>query len=363
MEILDDESKFMEQLAQREQFLQNFYDSFASAKHLLNQLKPANNSNSDHNSDKNSSISSKNCNSPAVKLPDIKLPTFSGSSNTWLEFRDTFTALINDNPDIDDINKFHYLRDSLEGRDSQIIQSLEISAGTYKVAWDLLCKRYDNKEALIYNHLDALFGLKKTENRKVSSFKLRNLSDTVSKHLRALNSLKLPTDQWDILILHLMAKSLDDGSVSKWEEYKSKKDLPSFEDMYEFFRSRSDLLERLELNKLEQGSKSGKTRGLLSADSESNSHENKTSFRGFKCAICSGDHRVFMCDKFKETQLGWLVSGKIQGFQLSNNIVCNLVKNEGDLYIQDQLSKFFEIESVKTASPWSKEEMDCETPL
>ncbi|XP_056642859.1 uncharacterized protein LOC130449204 [Diorhabda sublineata] len=241
MEILDDESKFMEQLAQREQFLQNFYDSFASAKHLLNQLKPANNSNSDHNSDKNS---------PAVKLPDIKLPTFSGSSNTWLEFRDTFTALINDNPDIDDINKFHYLRDSLEGSASQIIQSLEISAGTYKVAWDLLCKRYDNKKALIYNHLDALFGLEKTENRKVSSFKLRNLSDTVSKHLRALNSLKLPTDQWDILILHLMAKSLDDGSVSKWEEYKSKKDLPSFEDMYEFLRSRSDLLERLELNKL-----------------------------------------------------------------------------------------------------------------
>ncbi|XP_057656782.1 uncharacterized protein LOC130894179 [Diorhabda carinulata] len=533
MEILDDESKFMEQLAQREQFLQNFYDSFASAKHLLNQLKPANNSNSDHNSDKNSSISSKNCNSPAVKLPDIKLPTFR----------------------------------LLEGSASQIIQSLEISAGTYKVAWDLLCKRYDNKKALIYNHLDALFGLEKIV--KVSSFKLRNLSDTVSKHLRALNSLKLPTDQWDILILHLMAKTLDDGSVSKWEEYKSKKDLPSLEDMYEFFKSRSDLLERLELNKLEQGSKSGKTRGLLSADSENNSHENKTSFQGFKCAICSGDHRVFMCDKFKamsvlnrmeqakrlklclnclrsghktnqcrlyascktsnqninqenvslttssvhfqillstvvvdvlnsygayvpvraildsvsmssfiteslhsklnipkqtinfavsglnsafsnvkykcclkfksqhknfttdlscfilpeitgnlttfyidkqkllipkyinladknfnkpgpiemligadifwnvlrpnqlklntngpvlqETQLGWLVSGKIQGFQISNNIVCNLVKNKGDLYIQDQLSKFFEIESVKTASPWSKEEMDCET--
>ncbi|XP_056633865.1 uncharacterized protein LOC130443320 [Diorhabda sublineata] len=270
VEILDDESKFMEQLAQGEQFLQNFYDSFASAKHLLNQLKPANNSNSDHNSDKNSSISSKNCNSPAVKLPDIKLPTFSGSSNTWLEFRDTFIALINDNPDIDDINKLHYLRASLEGSASQIIQSLEISAGTYKVAWDLLCKRYDNKKALIYNHLDALIGLEKII--KVSSFKLRNLSDTVFKHLRALNSLKLPTDQWDILILHLMAKSLDDGSVSKWEEYKSKKDLPSLEDMCEFLRSRSDLLERLELNKLEQGSKSGKTRGLLSADSENNSH-------------------------------------------------------------------------------------------
>ncbi|XP_056633862.1 uncharacterized protein LOC130443317 [Diorhabda sublineata] len=63
----------------------------------------------------------------------------------------------------------------------------------------------------------------------------------------------------------------------------------------------------------------------------------------------------------RETQLGWLVSSKLQGFQISNNIVYNLVKNEGDLYIQDQLSKFFEIESVKTASPWSKEEMDCET--
>ncbi|XP_056647272.1 craniofacial development protein 2-like [Diorhabda sublineata] len=67
----------------------------------------------------------------------------------------------------------------------------------------------------------------------------------------ALNELRINNTYFD----HKKQQNLDDGSVSKWEEYKSKKDLPSLEDMYEFLRSRSDLLERLELNKLEQGSK------------------------------------------------------------------------------------------------------------
>lgn len=36
-----------------------------------------------------------------VKLPTIKLPKFSGSYDTWLEFHDTFSSLIHNNDEID----------------------------------------------------------------------------------------------------------------------------------------------------------------------------------------------------------------------------------------------------------------------
>ena len=44
-----------------------------------------------------------------VKLPQINLVTFDGTCSQWLYFKDSFNALINNNPNISEIEKFHYL--------------------------------------------------------------------------------------------------------------------------------------------------------------------------------------------------------------------------------------------------------------
>lgn len=59
-----------------------------------------------------------------VKLPTIQLPKFCGAYETWLEFRDTFTCLVYYHDEIDEINKFHYLRASMEGSAVVVIQSI-----------------------------------------------------------------------------------------------------------------------------------------------------------------------------------------------------------------------------------------------
>lgn len=179
----------------------------------------------DHNVDNQSINSNESSHKPGkrpIKLPDIKLPTFSGAYEQWIEYRDTFKSLIHENIDITDIQKFHYLRASLEGTASQVIKSFEFSANNYNAAWEILCKRYDNKNALIYNHLDGLFGIEKIT--KASSFKIRKLIDTISKHLRALEVLEQQIKFWDVLVIHLITKSLDTVTFSKWEEYKGFKE-------------------------------------------------------------------------------------------------------------------------------------------
>ncbi|XP_026746090.1 uncharacterized protein LOC113507432 [Trichoplusia ni] len=92
-----------------------------------------------------------------VRLPKIDLPHFDGNYQSWLEFRDTFGSLIHDNRTISDINKFHYLRASLQGNAALIIKNLDFKASHYNIAWNLLCERYNNNRLLVNNHLQALF--------------------------------------------------------------------------------------------------------------------------------------------------------------------------------------------------------------
>lgn len=94
-----------------------------------------------------------------VRLPTIQLPKFNGSYDSWLEFRDTFTSLIHSDSNIDVINKFHYLRASLEGSAAVVIDSIEFSSSNYSIAWNLLCERFDNKRLLIQNHVTDLFNI------------------------------------------------------------------------------------------------------------------------------------------------------------------------------------------------------------
>ncbi|XP_065073823.1 uncharacterized protein LOC135697895 [Ochlerotatus camptorhynchus] len=59
-----------------------------------------------------------------VKLPEIRLPTFSGPLKEWVTFRDTFRSLIHNNPQLTDMEKFTYLRSSLNGEALQEINSV-----------------------------------------------------------------------------------------------------------------------------------------------------------------------------------------------------------------------------------------------
>ena len=184
-----------------------------------------------------------------VKLPPINLQKFNGDYKDWLEFRDLFESLINANGSIPNIQKFHYLRASLQGGAAQVIRSIELSGESYPLAWDTLCKRYENKKILIQNHIQALFNLSVLTSECSGS--LRNMIDTVSKHLASLKVLNQPCDSWDTLLIYIMGCKLDKTTFREWEEKKANlgEYLPSFPDFMVFLKARADFLEHIELIK------------------------------------------------------------------------------------------------------------------
>jgi hypothetical protein len=129
---------------------------------------------------------------PPVKLPDISIPKFNGLFTEWIGFRDSFSSLIHENASLSAIQKFHYLKGSLIGDASQTIAHLAPSMNNYASAWQLIQQRYENKRLITQHHVRALFSLPQSSHKDFKM--LRQLLDSVTTHIKALESIGRPVD-------------------------------------------------------------------------------------------------------------------------------------------------------------------------
>ncbi|XP_063534381.1 uncharacterized protein LOC134744487 isoform X7 [Cydia strobilella] len=175
----------------------------------------------------------------SIKYPEISLPSFDGDLTQWLQFRDTFDALVNQ-ASLAPIVKYKYLRSCLQDGALEVISSLDFSEDAYMLAWQMLCERYNNPKRLVTNHMRALFDVEPVPSTPSG---LRGLCDNISKHLRSLRSLNVPTENWDLAIIHMLVKKLDSRLQSKWENSVDLRKLPSLQDFKTFLKNRADRLE------------------------------------------------------------------------------------------------------------------------
>lgn len=232
-----DESDLSVHLEYRDMFEEQYFKLMAAAKCMLVD---------------ESSESSPRCmnshKSVSVKLPEIKLPSFSGSYDQWLEFRNSYETMIHKRDDLDPIQKFHYLRSSLGGSALQVISALEFTTANYAHAWDLLVQRFHNNRLLIHNHVKSLFTIPSIS--QDSPTHLRKLIDTIYRNLRALKTIGEPTDSWDTLVIYLVVTKLDSATEREWENHKGslttrKDESLKLDDLLSFLKNRADMLEMI----------------------------------------------------------------------------------------------------------------------
>ncbi|KAL0830099.1 hypothetical protein ABMA28_003556 [Loxostege sticticalis] len=304
-ELSDDPDKECEE---REQFEDTYYTLVAEARVLLGarprQHRDLQEAAVASNSDGQASSFKSNC----VRLPKIELPVFHGDYQHWLEFRDTFISLIHSRTDIDNINKLHYLRASLKGCASLVIDNLDVTSKNYESAWKLICDRYDNKRLLVNNHVQALFKIDHIKTESCAA--IRYLIDTTNKNLRALSALEQPTQHWDTLIIHIMSEKLDAVTHRQWEEHRNNlSDFPSLNNFIQFLSNRADLLETLQENKNNNNqSQTYKTNSYLqttklnqnNSKPNNNKKESKVDYNFKKqCPLCKQNHFLFNCESFR----------------------------------------------------------------
>ncbi|XP_045459596.1 uncharacterized protein LOC123670134 [Melitaea cinxia] len=234
-----------------------------------------------------------------IKLPQIKIPTFSGKYEEWQTFYDLFNSLINKNTKLSPVQKLHYLKSNLTGEPEVILRNYSTTDANYADAWNELIQRYNNKRYNCNAILKVLFAQKYIHTESASF--IRHLVDTTSTCLKALKNLDVETDKWDLIINYLTVSKLDPESLRLWEQQLStnKSDLPTWQDLRNFLESRFRSLEMIEISK-------SKTSQLKPASKPKTFHVNVTKEgkeREIKCVMCGSQHHIYQCKAFVDMSM------------------------------------------------------------
>lgn len=229
--------------------------------------------------------------SQSIKLPIIKLPVFKGEYEKWLEFRDAFKALVHSNNNLSEIQKYYYLKSSLEAEASEVIQNMEVSADNYVVAWNLLEERFENKKLIIHNHVKSIFDFPQLY--KESHIELRKLFDNVTRHLRSLKTIGEPTEFWDTLLIHIIINKFDSTTRRDWESYDKigENQISTMKDLNKFLKNKCELLEKLQINRIESNI------GVSHIKSKFNKLSSHVITNEKECFFCKEPHYIYYCEK------------------------------------------------------------------
>lgn len=264
---------------------------------------------------------------PSIRLPELKIPEFSGNFDEWINFHDVFTTTIHANAQLSAVQKFQYLKSVLKGDALRLVQSLAVSAANYTIAWDLLRKRFDNRNLLIKQHFSAL--LSTSSIRKESSSALSSLADEFDKHICVLNKLEETKDHWNSFLVELLSSKLDPVTQKEWENQLEDDRRPTYTELVAFIQKRSRILQSIALSqssppvaKTEPKYESKPTRSKTSL-------YHSTSGNNLPCCIlCKQSHILTQCDEFKKlTPQNRFELAKRQGLCLNCLKSSHLMKN------------------------------------
>ncbi|KAL0850306.1 hypothetical protein ABMA28_012142 [Loxostege sticticalis] len=250
--------------------LQNALDKFESA--------PKGSCNVSSDSSKRDSV---------LKLPKIKLPTFSGKYVEWSSFRDLFISLVHNNASLDNVQKMHYLKTQLSGEAEQLIRHVPITDSNYVKCWNMLKDRYNNKRYISFCILKRLFGQRSITNE--SSSALKELLDVTTDCLHELSNLGIDVSSWDVIVIYVVSLKLDAESRKQWELQVSNdcNELPTLKQFKEFLCTRFRALEFVE----------PKTKTKAPSITNSNPKALHTT-TNISCPHCSEEHRLYNCKRF-----------------------------------------------------------------
>ena len=179
-----------------------------------------------------------------VRLPDVKLPVFSGNLDAWLNFHDLYVSLVHASVDLSNIQKFYYLRSSLSGEALKLIQTIPLSATNYVVAWNLIVEHFQNLTRLKQAYVDALFEFPVL--KKESAPALHSLVEKFEANVKILQQLGEKVEFWDLLLVRMLSTRLDSTTRRDWEEFSASKKSMAFKDLTSFIQQRVTVLQNIQ---------------------------------------------------------------------------------------------------------------------
>ena len=193
-----------------------------------------------------------------MRLPNLQMPTFTGAYTDSVSFSDLFKAAVGSSTLLSDSERLNYLKACIKGDAAKIISSLRITDVNYPIAWQLPKDRYDNTRRIVHAHLQAIWS--QSSMKLESGSGLRKLHETTNEHLRALEALGQPVNQWSAVLVFCIADKLDAESRKQWQLNHPGKNVLRWDDLSKFLDERSRALESGAVKVIPQASKKSNQR-------------------------------------------------------------------------------------------------------
>ncbi|XP_063378247.1 uncharacterized protein LOC134665278 isoform X2 [Cydia fagiglandana] len=177
-----------------------------------------------------------------VRLPEIDIPTYDGKDYTkYVAFIELFDAIIDSSDKLKQVQKLYYLKKYLKGEALALIEGLPLTCESYVKARELIKLRYDNKFLVINNHIQAI--IDSTPIVKGTASNLRDVVANTRQHLGALKALGQPIEQWDLIVLTIILKKVDQFSCRAYHQERDSDKMPNLEDFLSFLERRASSFE------------------------------------------------------------------------------------------------------------------------
>lgn len=142
-----------------------------------------------------------------IQLPYLQLKKFDGNPTEWAAFWDSFASAIDKNPDLEDVQKFNYLKSYLQGNAARALGGIQATNENYAEAISMLKDRFGNKQTVIGSHMSKFEEIKPV--KRISDLsELRTLFDQVEANVRSLESFGVYADSYGTFLAPQILKKL-----------------------------------------------------------------------------------------------------------------------------------------------------------
>ena len=223
-----------------------------------------------------------------LKLPEIKVPEFSGNSSEWEQFWDLFTSLIDSRTDLPVSVKFSFLKSALKGTSAKLIAGFSVTKANYEEAKALLVKNYKDDGRTARKLSGQLLDLKSPGHchKDLSDFKISY--DQVLRSLRPYHNVS--DASW--LVLEILIRKVSVETRTFLFQHHGKQ----YFSLEEFNEGLDVLISILEGSNLKQKTTENTTKIVKDNSSvKSNVAITKSTDT---CMFCSEEHRPSRCPTY-----------------------------------------------------------------
>ena len=140
-----------------------------------------------------------------INLPKINIKSFGGDPLEWLTFWDSFSAAIDKNFELSDVENINYLNGILTGEAARALSGLPLMEENYRKAIELLEERFGKTQNLTNAYMESL---SKIHAPSSDSKNLREFYDICEANIRGLETLGVMTESYGSLLIPILLKKI-----------------------------------------------------------------------------------------------------------------------------------------------------------